>query len=186
MKTRKTKKRNGWLAGFRILVYMNRKKQTKKVRWFSFTRIIVLLWSGAMFFWHIIGIGMTWKNGGIQHLVGMALEYLIGGIYENSIVRINKLINKKTLNSKNKKTKRILLKYLTFSAIFGITYNVVYTGRMLILYLIDLGMLNWVQTQKAIIIAAIFSVTIGPILGMIITYTREKKIKVKIVKSPSE
>lgn len=187
MKTRKQKNRNGWLAGFRILVYMNTKRQTKKkVHWLSITRVFVLLWGGLMFLYHVFWIGMTWKNGGIQHIIGVALEYLISGIYENSIIRMNKFINKKTLNSKHKTTKRILLKYLTFSAIFGVTYNVVYTGRMLILYLVNLGMLDWAQTQTAIINGAIFCVTIGPILGMIITYAREKKINVKIIKSPSE
>lgn len=182
MRKRIRKKRNRWLSGFRILIYMNTKKEKKKIRWFSPTRILVLGWNIITLIYHIAWIGMTELNSIIQHIIGMMIEYFISGIYENSVIRMDKLINKKTLKCKYRKAKRIVLKYIGFGAIFSITYSVAYILRMLTLYFINIGMLNWEQTQVAIINGTIFGFVAGPIVGMLVVYARNKSMKVKITK----
>jgi len=185
MKTRSRKKRNRWLGGLRILVYMNTKKEKKKIRWFSPTRILVLGWNIITLIYHIIWIGMTETTGIIQHIIGMLIEYLISGIYENSIIRMDKFINKKTTKSRQQKAKRILFKFFAFGSIFSATYSIAYILRILTLYFIGWGLLNTEQTKIAIINGIIFGFVIGPIVGMLVIYTRNKGLKVKITKKNS-
>lgn len=187
MNARTRKRKYRWLGGIRILVYMNTNKQEKKkVRWFSPTRILVLLWGGLMLAYHMIWIGMTGISAVAQHIIGVAIEYWISGIYENSMVRIDKFINTKTLKSKYRTVKRIIIKYFAFSTVFSVTYGVVYTLRMLVLYFIGWGLLNWQQAEVAIINGAIFGITIGPIIGIAIVYARNKGLKLKITKKNPE
>jgi len=182
MKTRRRKKRNRWLGGLRILVYMNTEKQKKKVRWFSITRMGVLGWNVLTLIYHVAWIGMTTSTGISQHIIGMMIEYFIAGIYENSLVRMDKIINKKTLTYKHQKTKRITIKYFAFGVIFSILYTLVYVIRMLTIHLIGWGFLNTEQTKIAIINGIIFGFLIGPIVGMLVVYARNKGLKVKITK----
>lgn len=184
MKTRTRKKRNRLFGGFRILVYMNTKKENKKkMHWLSTTRIMVIVWGIIMIIYHIVWIGMAGINSLIQHGIGMIIEYLISGVYENSIVRIDKFINKKTLSSKYRKVKRIIIKYLAFSMIFSITYGIAYTLRMLTIYAIDIHMLTWQQTQTAIINGSIFGITAGPLVGLLVIQARTKKLKIKVIRN---
>jgi hypothetical protein len=43
-------------------------------------------------------------------------------------------------------------------------------------------MLSWTQAHIAIVNELLFCVVIGPIIGMIVAYTRDKKFKMKIQK----
>lgn len=178
MKTRSRKKRNRWLGGLRILVYMNTEKEQKKVHWFSAMRIVVIIWNIFTYIYHLEEIEMNILTNSIQHIVGMLIEYFIAGIYENSIIRINKFINKKTLSHKYKKTKRRLIKFLSFGIVFSVIYTVVYILRMTAIYLIG----GEFQTEKAIIISTIAGFILGPVTGSLILWARNRRLKVKITK----
>ncbi len=182
MKTRTRRKKNRWLGGLRILIYMNTEKQKRKVRWFSITRIGVLVWNIITLIYHIIIIGMTTSTGISQHIVGMIIEYFMAGIYENSVVRMDKIINRKTLTCKHQKTKRILIKYVAFGIIFSVTYTIVYILRMLIIHFIGWGFLDGEQTERAIINGIVFGCIVGPIIGMLVVWARNKGLRVKITK----
>jgi hypothetical protein len=182
MKIRKNKKRRVF-GVFGVLIYMNNQKQTKKrkIRWFSVTRILVLLWNFGTLWFHIYVINMTSTTGIVQHIIGMITEYLIAGIYENSIVRINKLINQKTKNSKNK-FKKVFIKYIAFSVIFVLTYTLIYALRMLAFYLVGYDLLTLEKFKIAIITNLLFAFTVSPFLAIVAINTRDKVLKVKIEK----
>lgn len=182
MKIRKNKKRR-MFGVFGILIYMNNQKQTKipKIRWFSFIRILVLLWNFLTLMLHIYIINMTSTTGVVQHIIGVIIEYLIAGIYENSIIRLNKLINQKTKNSKNK-FKKVFIKYIAFSVIFVLTYTLTYALRMLALYLVGYDLLSLEKLKIAIIINLLFAFILSPFLAIAAINMRDKVLKVRIEK----
>lgn len=178
MKTRNRKKRNRWLGGLRILVYMNTEKEQKKVHWFSVMRIVVIIWNIFTYIYHLEEIEMNILTNSIQHIVGMLIEYFIAGIYENSIIRINKFINKKILTHTKQKIKKILIKFLSFGIVFSTIYTVVYILRMIAIYAIG----GEFKTGKAIIISTIAGFILGPVTASLILWARKKRLKVKITK----
>jgi len=176
-------KRKRMFGVFGILIYMNTKKQTQqKIRWFSPLRILVLLWNLVTLAFHIFIINISSITSIVQHIIGMVIEYWLSGIFENSIIRMNKVINQKLKNVKNRRIKGIIIKYFAFSTIFTITYNLAYFIRMLVLYLIGYNLLNGEKFTIAILTSLLFGFTGGPILAFIVSYVRDKRLKIKIIK----
>lgn len=149
-------------------------------------RILIIGWNLVTFMFHVGSTNMGYEVGIIQHIVGMIIEYSISGIFENSIIRMNKLINRKTLLSKNRLLKQIFIKYFVFSAIFTLTYTVVYVLRMSALSLMGYSLITWEQFQFIISIGILFGFTVGPVLSFIISYVRDKRLRIKIVKNQKE
>jgi hypothetical protein len=54
--------------------------------------------------------------------------------------------------------------------------------RMLIIYSINLGILDWHYTKIAISNSLFFCIILGPIIGWIALNARDKKLKIKIIK----
>jgi len=186
METRKNKRKR-MFGVFSVLVYMNTKKETqKKIRWFSLMRIIIIGWNFVTFMFHVGSTNMGYEVGIIQHIVGMVIEYSISGIFENSIIRMNKFINKKTLLSKNRLLKQIFIKYFVFSAIFTLTYTVVYVLRMSVLSVMGYSLITLQQFQFIISVGVLFGFTAGPVLAFVISYVRDKRLKIKIIKNKKE
>lgn len=146
-----------------------------RTRLFSTARVLVILANIASFSYHYWYIGIDLAVSIILQGTAFITEYLVTGWYERLLVAAEDVIvNIKTIKDKMlKRGTKLLIRYLTYTAIFMLIYASTYALRLLFFYKIHWG-INEAQIGVSLINTIIFALAGGWVMGAIVMIRKNR------------
>lgn len=143
--------------------------QKKILEYLTITRMLELGWNSVAFLFHFLYLGIGGWTSIIIQITALLTEWLITGIYENTIFLHNINVNREY----DRKIQKFWHKYVRFTITFVTIFISTYFLRLILLYWIGFDITKE-QFQQAIMISIPVTLTIGPTLGFIYIARRKR------------
>lgn len=152
------------------------KKFWKEMSNFTVSKVIITVWNGIAFCYHVWFIGFDLWTSLILQGTAFIMEYLLCEWYEKMLIKSNKKINQQTefITWPLQILKRGIKKYVTFTGIFILVYVTTYYLRLKFFYLIDFGV-NQHKLEQSIINMLYFTPIGAPIMAILVIERKKKK-----------
>lgn len=138
----------------------------KVKKWFTVSRFIITFWNCVIFSYHFFFIGFDTQTTIVIQLSALITEYLVSGFYEKWLIWSDKKINEK-ITGKWVQFKQIIIKYITYTAIFVCVFGSTYYLRLEFFYRIGFDV-SPAQFKESIINMFFFTLVAGPIMAILV------------------
>lgn len=152
------------------------KKFWKEISNFTVSKVIITVWNGIAFCYHLWFIGFNPWTSLILQGTAFIMEYLLCEWYEKMLIQSNNKINKETKLTAwpLRILERGIKKYVTFTGIFILVYVTTYYLRLEFFYFIDFGV-DQHKLEQSIIYMLCFTPIAAPIMAILVIERKKKK-----------